>query len=98
MEQQKLRNNEYRKAYYEANKEKVKEANKLYYQKHEDKLKAYQKEYRKVNPSQTDSEYNKAYYQANKEKFKEKAKASTVLLMRAGLNTVRRSTATKTPT
>ena len=32
MEQQKLRNNEYRKAYYEANKEKVKEANKLYYQ------------------------------------------------------------------
>ena len=58
MVNQKLKNNEYRKAYYEANKEKVKEANKLYYAKHEDKLKAYQKEYRKANPSQTDSEYN----------------------------------------
>ena len=62
----------YRKAYYEANKEKAKAYDKSWRENNRDKMKvyskAYNKAYREVN-KEKEKEYRKEYNQANKEKL-----------------------------
>jgi hypothetical protein len=75
----------HRKAYYQANAERIKahrQANaerikayqKAYYQSNAEKLKAHQKAYRQANAERIKA-YNKTYYQANVEKLKTQMKA-----------------------
>ena len=58
------------KAYFEANKEKVAEQQKAYYEANKEKIAERQKAYREANKDNA-SEYNKAYREANKEKLAE---------------------------
>lgn len=58
-----------RKAYQEANKEKIKKRGKAYYESNKDKIKAYYKAYREANKEKNKA-YQKAYYKANKDKSK----------------------------
>ena len=60
---------EYKKEYYENNKEKINEQKKEYYENNKEKIKEYHKEWYENNP-----EYNKEYYEQNKEKINEKCK------------------------
>jgi hypothetical protein len=63
----------YRKAYYEANKEKRKEADKAYYEANKEKRREQAKAYREANREKY-REVAKVYYEANKEKCREIAK------------------------
>ena len=65
-EENKEKIKEYKKKYHHKNKEKVKENKKEYYQKNKEKLKEKNKQYREENKEKT-----KEYYQKNKEYKKE---------------------------
>ena len=62
------------KAWYQANKEKVKEQTKAYYEANKEKRKAIKKAYNEKNKEKI-KECVKAYYEANKEKIKAYKKA-----------------------
>lgn len=59
-------NSEYRKAYKEANKEKIKEQNKAYCEANKELIKEYRKAYKEANKEQI-KEKNKQYYLKKKE-------------------------------
>ena len=59
-------NKEYKKKWYEENKDRIKERYKIYYEKNKDKLKKYQKEYKKENP-EIIKKRRKEYYENNKD-------------------------------
>ena len=61
---------EYRKEYYQKNKERMKEVYAEYYQKNKELKKETSAEYRKNN-KEAIAEYKKEYYQKNKERMKE---------------------------
>ena len=65
-----LRNPEYRKEYYKANNEKIKEKTKEYYKANKEYYKEYNKEYKKENKEKI-KEQRKEYQKENKEKIKE---------------------------
>ena len=65
---------EYRKAWYQQNREKIKEWGKAYYEQNAEKLKEQQKAYHKQNREKL-KEKMKAYYKQNREKIKEQRKA-----------------------
>ena len=65
---------EYKKAYYQAHKEKHKAAKKAYYQAHKEECKAAKKAYYAANKEEIKA-YKKAYYQENKEECKAAMKA-----------------------
>ena len=71
MTEKEQKRKEYLKAYYQANKEKIKENSIASANANKDKLKEYQKEYRK-SYKERDKNYHKEYYQKNKEKINEK--------------------------
>ena len=65
---------EYKKEYYQANKEKITEKTKEYVQANKKKIKEYKKEYQKANREKITEkrrEYHKKYSEDNKEKIKE---------------------------
>jgi len=64
----------YDKAYYEANKEKIKDYHKAYYEANKEQIKAKNKAYREANKEKKKA-IDKAYYEANKEKRKAYDKA-----------------------
>ena len=61
---------EYKKAYYEANREKIAEYQKAYYEANRENLAEYKKAYREANREKI-AEYQKAYYEANRKKKRE---------------------------
>jgi hypothetical protein len=64
----------YKKAYYQANAEKIKVRTKAYYQANAERMKEWQKAYYQANAERFKAR-NKAYYQANAEKLKAQMKA-----------------------
>ena len=68
----------YQKAYYQANKEKIKASqkanNKAYYEANKEEIKASRKDYYQTNKEEKKA-YSKAWYEANKEKRKASSKA-----------------------
>ena len=66
---------EQKKAYREANKEKIAEINKTYYEANKEKKAEYDKRYNEANKEKK-AEQKKAYYEANKDKIAEQKKAS----------------------
>ena len=64
----------YSKAYYEANKEKIKASCTAYYEKNKGKRKAQIKAWQQVNEEKKRA-YSKAYYEANAEELKAKDRA-----------------------
>jgi len=73
-EQNREKIKERKKAYRKQNSEKIKEQKKAYYEQNAEKLKEYQKAYRKQNPEKI-KERTKAYRKQNREKIKERKKA-----------------------
>tara|TARA_B110000503_G_C7123040_1_gene403338 strand:- start:288 stop:947 length:660 start_codon:yes stop_codon:yes gene_type:complete len=67
-------NPDYRKAYYEKNKEKVKAQSKAYYEKNKEKARAWEKTYYEKNKEKVKAQ-RKAYFEKNKEKVKAQRKA-----------------------
>lgn len=63
----------YRKKYYEKNKEKIKNYHKKYYKKNKEKIKNYKKKYREKNKEKIKLKMQE-YWRKNKEKLKEKRK------------------------
>ena len=67
----------YKKVYYEANKDEIKEKHKEYYENNKEKVKEKSKEYRentKETNKEKNKEYMKEYYENNKDKIKEQKK------------------------
>lgn len=64
---------EYSKAYYEANKERIKEKSKAYYEANKEKRKEQMRSYREANKDKI-KEIHKAYREANKEKINDSKK------------------------
>ena len=62
------------KAYYEANRERLKANHKAYYEANSEKVKATSKAYKEANPEKMKA-ISKAYYEANAEKVKATKKA-----------------------
>ena len=68
---------EYKRKYYDDNKEKIKENTKEYYENNKEKIKEYEKEYQKEyyeNNKDTINKRHKLYYEDNKEELKEQKK------------------------
>jgi len=65
---------EYKKQYYETNKDKMNERHKAYYETHKDKMNEQHKAYCEKNKDKM-SEYKKAYYEKNKDKMNEQRKS-----------------------
>lgn len=62
------------KAYYEANREEIRDRNKAYYEANKEKILQRGKAYREANREKK-AEYDKAYHEANREKILERSKA-----------------------
>jgi len=63
---------EYKKQYYQANKEKYAERDKRYYEANKEKIVEYRKQYYEANKEKI-AERGKQYYEANKEKYAERS-------------------------
>ena len=61
---------EYQRQYYEANKDKVAEYQRQYYEANKDKVAEYKRQYREANKDKV-AEYQRQYYEANKDKVAE---------------------------
>lgn len=68
-----FRSPEYRKKYYEKNKERIAEKHKEYYEENKEVLKQYQQQYQENNKDKI-AERKKEYYENNKKKILEKRK------------------------
>ena len=65
---------EYKRAYYEANREKIAENKRAYYEANREKIAENKRAYREANREKI-AEYQRAYYEANREKIAENQRA-----------------------